>query len=188
MSVSFYFIIGCVTFLRILMPVCWLVCQLVGLLVCHNFLTGLQVTHNIFLSDRQLVHSITNLVYIYDAGVKCGHGLLPSLQQLGRYVHTIEYLLHVALQKQVTFLSLKFVPSTNFTQNYALQISFIYTLFVRDKIKLKAVFRIWIRIIWPDPFQTIQFRIRVAPKTYQNHEKKCPLKYYLHEERKILGV
>ena len=33
-----------------------------------------------------------------------------------------------------------------------------------------------IRIIWPDPdpFQTIRIRIRVAPKTYQNHEKKCP--------------
>ena len=28
-----------------------------------------------------------------------------------------------------------------------------------------------IRIIWPDPFQTIRIRIRVAPKTYQNHEK-----------------
>ena len=39
---------------------------------------------------------------------------------------------------------------------------------------LEAVFRIRIRIIWPDPFQTI--RIRVAPKTYQNHEKKIVLK------------
>ena len=63
-------------------------------------------------------------------------------------------------------------------------------------LSLQPVFRIRIRgfvrirNIWPDldPFQTIRIRIRVAPKTYQNHEKYCPKKYYLHEEKKILGV
>ena len=38
------------------------------------------------------------------------------------------------------------------------------------------------RIIWPDPCQTI--RIRVAPKTFQNHEKKIVLKNTIYTKKK----
>ena len=44
-----------------------------------------------------------------------------------------------------------------------------------------------VKVSVSDPFQTIRIRIRVAPKTYQNHEKNV-LKNTIHEEKINLGA